>query len=100
MGSIGMAAVDAGVRDFLDPAEYRAVLNAAPDAVFIVDADGKIQFASERVQAVFGYSAGELLDSSIDRLVPAGYRATHASRRAAFARSPSARPRHCDEAGG
>jgi len=92
MGSVGMAAVDAGVRDLLDPAEYRASLNAAPDAILVVDADGKIQFASERVQAVFGYSAAELLDSSIDRLVPAGYRATHASHRAAFTQSPSTRP--------
>lgn len=75
----------------LEAAEYQAALSAAPDAIFIVDADGRIQFASDRVRATFGYSPEELLGCSIDDLVPQDYRETHALHRAAFARSPAAR---------
>jgi len=75
----------------LGAAEYRAALSAAPDAMLIVDASGNIHFASERVQATFGYSPEELIGTSIDALVPSAYRAVHAAHRAAFARAPSAR---------
>jgi PAS domain S-box-containing protein len=75
----------------LDATEYQAALDGAPDAILIVDTSGKIKFANQRVETVFGYAPDELLESSVDRLVPADYRATHASHRAAFARSPGTR---------
>jgi len=47
-----------------------SALDAAPDAIIIMDAVGSIQYANRRVAALFGYTHDELLGQSIERLIP------------------------------
>ena len=79
----------------LEAKDFADALNAAPDAILIVDSGGRIEFASERVSAIFGYAAGEIVDTCVDGLLPEPYRAAHAVQRATFARSePRKHNRH------
>jgi len=63
-----------------------AVLESAPDAMLMVDADGAIRFANGQVTALFGYSREELIGRSVEMLLPERMRATHSAHRIDFAR--------------
>src|SRR5665213_1296863 len=49
--------------------KFRGLLEAAPDAMIIVDQTGHILLASHRVEAMFGYTSEEILGSSIKLLL-------------------------------
>ena len=51
-------------------AMFRAALEAAPDAIFLVDGEGRIQLANARASLMFGFSNEELLELSLGTLVP------------------------------
>jgi PAS domain S-box-containing protein len=70
----------------------RGVLESAPDAMVAVDPAGRIQVVNTRTEALFGYARSELLTMSVDDLVPASMRATHATHRAQYLREPAVRP--------
>lgn len=70
----------------------RAIIDAAPDATLVVDADGAITFANPRVAATFGYQSGELLGKGIEVLLPQRFRERHVSHREGYVDSPRARP--------
>jgi len=50
--------------------KFRLVLDAAPNAMIMVDGAGVINFASASTAAVFGYSLGELIGANIETLLP------------------------------
>ena len=75
----------------LSEARFRGLLEAAPDAVFVVDGAGRIAFANAQAEALFGYSAGRLLGESIERLVPEHARERHAELRERFMAAPRVR---------
>ena len=52
-------------------ARLRRVLEAVPDALVLVRADGSIFFANEAASRTFGYKRAEVLDMPVERLVPA-----------------------------
>ncbi len=62
-----------------------SVLESAPDAIVIIDLDGRMLFANRQMQALFGFERRELLDANIDLLLPERYRARHAEHRLRFA---------------
>lgn len=79
--------------DSWQPAEdYRAVFEAAPDGIVIVDESGAIHDANPAALRMFGYSAVELEGAPIDILVPDDLRARHEAHRYAFVQAPRARP--------
>ena len=47
-----------------------AVLDATPDAIVLVDADGAIRLVNERAERLFGYSRGELVGRPSSLLLP------------------------------
>lgn len=69
-----------------------ALLSAAPDAMMLVDGDGRIRLANEAARDLFGSEEAELLGSSVDSLVPDDSRATHAALRSGYAEEPERRP--------
>jgi PAS domain S-box-containing protein len=71
-------------------ASYR-LLDAAPDALIVVDADGKIRFANLQAEHLFGYSRTELLGQEVEVLVPRRFRAHHSGHRAGFTAAPRVR---------
>jgi PAS domain S-box-containing protein len=70
---------------------FRSVLELAPDGLMVVDTNGTIRLANARCAELFGHTGEELIGQSVEGLVPADVRPTHATLRAQFHRSPSAR---------
>ena len=54
-------------------ARYRGLLEAAPDAMVVVNQDGKIVLLNIRAEAQFGYSRDELLGQRVTTIVPEGF---------------------------
>jgi PAS domain S-box-containing protein len=50
--------------------KFRAVLEAAPDAMVITSEDGAITLANSRTDALFGYTRDRLIGSNIRSLIP------------------------------
>ena len=70
----------------------RLVLEAAPNPVVVVEADGTIVLANRAARRLFGYEAEELLGQPVELLVPTGIGPAHKKLRAAFVDHPEARP--------
>jgi PAS domain S-box-containing protein len=70
----------------------RSVLDAAPDAMIIVDEAGIIRFANRRVSELFGYSHDEIVGLSVERLMPERFRGRHVVHRRGYAAAGRSRP--------
>lgn len=79
-------------RGEFDAVEYRALFEAAPDGIVIVDAQGTILDANPQALAMFGYERGELTGRAIEALVPARLREVHVAERERYMAAPRARP--------
>ncbi len=71
---------------------FRQLLESAPDAIVIVDRDGKISLVNRMTEELFGYRRGELIGQRVENLVPERFRAGHAGHRADYYASPRTRP--------
>src|SRR5205823_9861656 len=71
--------------------KFRLVLDAAPNAMIMVDSAGVISFANARAETVFGYSLSELIGLPIEALIPPRFRDRHAGYRKGFLSEPSSR---------
>lgn len=60
------------------------ILSCIADAVISTDAHGKILLFNPAAEKIFGYSASEVLGSSIQVLIPSRFRETHTSHVANF----------------
>jgi PAS domain S-box-containing protein len=70
----------------------RSALDAAPDALIIVDAAGTVRFANRQASALFGYTHEELIGQPLERLLPERFRARHVGDREGFFGAPRPRP--------
>jgi two-component system, LuxR family, sensor kinase FixL len=71
--------------------KFRTVLDAAPNAMIMVDSAGVISFANAPAATVFGYALSELIGRSIETLIPERFRDRHAGYRKDFHSEPSSR---------
>jgi protein-histidine pros-kinase len=71
---------------------FRAILEAAPDAMIIVGKDGKIILVNAQTLTLFGYQREELIGQRIELLIPERFRAGHPEKRNGYAHSPKTRP--------
>jgi PAS domain S-box-containing protein len=71
---------------------YYRMLDAAPDALVVVDTHGKIRFVNAQTEAVFGYTREELLDKPVEVLIPERVRTAHEHHRSSYAVRPTVRP--------
>jgi len=67
-------------------------LEAAPDAMIIIDASGAIRFTNRQVAALFGYSHDEIIGLSIEHLMPERFRARHIGHRQQYTSNIRVRP--------
>jgi PAS domain S-box-containing protein len=70
---------------------FRLVVEAAPNAMIMVDAEGAIQLLNSQAERLFGYEREELLGKSIEVLLPGDLHAMHHAVRGAYMRMPQAR---------
>ena len=73
-------------------ARFRALLEAAPDAIVIVDRTGQMQLVNSQTEKLFGYSRAELLGQNIELLMPARFREKHPGHRNHFFSNACVRP--------
>ena len=71
---------------------FRVLLDAAPDAMIIVNRAGEISLANSQVEKLFGYTRHDLKGQPVEILIPARFRANHGMHRASFASDPKLRP--------
>jgi two-component system, chemotaxis family, CheB/CheR fusion protein len=78
------------VRD--SDAAIRTLLETAPDAVLVHDAEGRVRFVNAAAEAVFGYKRRELVAQPFEMLIPERFRQEHARQVANFFVKPHMRP--------
>ncbi len=70
-----------------------SLLESAPDAMVIIDANGAIVFVNAQSERLFGYQRSELIGRSLETLIPERSRAAHVARRDEYVRErPRTRP--------
>ncbi|HWN70388.1 MAG TPA: PAS domain S-box protein, partial [Haliangium sp.] len=91
-------ALDSGHEDYLatlglsSPIALRGFLEAAPDAIVVVDRQGRIVIVNQLTEQMFGYSRDELFGETVELLVPDRYRAHHHEHRDKYFDEPRTRP--------
>ncbi|HEY0710457.1 MAG TPA: PAS domain S-box protein, partial [Polyangia bacterium] len=87
--------VTAAIRDITArkkvEAKFRGLLEAAPDAMVIINHHGKIVLVNSRTETLFGYDRKELIGQSVEMLLPERARAISPERRNRFFADPKAR---------
>jgi PAS domain S-box-containing protein len=71
--------------------KFKDLLEAAPDAMVIVDRRGEIVLVNSQTEKLFGYRREELLGMLVEMLVPERYRTKHPAHREGFFGHPRAR---------
>ena len=71
---------------------YKAIFQASPDGILLVDRSGVIREVNDRVREIFGWEPDELVGQPVEKLVPSGHRARHQGHREAYAADPEPRP--------
>ena len=71
---------------------FSQLVDAAPDAMIVVDPEGAIVLANLQAEKMFGYARTELIGQGIELLVPERYRGRHVGHRRDFANAPKVRP--------
>ena len=77
------AFLERGAREFLD---------AVPDAIVVVDGDGRIVLVNAQAERMFGYDRADLLGGDVERLLPARFQGRHVAHRAGYQSAPRLRP--------
>jgi PAS domain S-box-containing protein len=89
----GVASISRDVSDLRRAeARFRGLLEAAPDAIVGVTADGHITLVNAQAERLFGYHRHELLGQLIEVLVPEQVRSVHPGHRGEYFRAPLPRP--------
>jgi PAS domain S-box-containing protein len=71
--------------------KFRALLESAPDAMVIVDKEGRISIVNAQTERLFGYARSELLGNTVEMLVPARFRDNHPQHRTGYFANPKVR---------
>lgn len=71
--------------------QFRILVEASPSGMIMIDHHGHIVLANSLTLSLFGYTREELLEQSIEILIPEPFRASHPQKRQAFFATPQPR---------
>ena len=71
---------------------FRALLEAAPDGMVIVDREGEIVLVNAQVEELFGYERSELIGQQVEILVPDRFSGMHMAFRSGYVGEPRTAP--------
>jgi len=68
--------------------KFRRVVETAPDAIVLVNPEGRIVMVNPQAEHMFAYAQRELIGQQVEILVPDRFRGGHAHNRSAYLRKP------------
>jgi PAS domain S-box-containing protein len=71
--------------------QFRTLVEASPNALVMVAADGKIALVNMQAETLFGYPRKELIGQSVEMLVPERFRTEHSQLRTDYTVMPQPR---------
>jgi PAS domain S-box-containing protein len=72
------------------------IIDSAPEAIIVVDGEGRMTRVNRQAEKTFGYSTDEMISQPVEMLVPERFRGRHADLRSAYVASPEALPQRSD----
>lgn len=72
-------------------AMFQSLVELAPDAILMVNPEGKIELANDQAAVLFGYAAQELPGLLVTSLVPERFRSAHDGHRRHYLENPGRR---------
>jgi formate hydrogenlyase transcriptional activator len=72
--------------------KFRELLEAAPDAIAVVNTEGNIVLVNSRFETMFGYRRERLMGLEVEALLPERFREKHLGHRRVFFGEPDGRP--------
>ncbi len=75
---------------------FEAFVESAPDAVVLIDGDGRVVLVNSQTEKLFGYTREELVGRPVEKLLPERFRQAHVIHRAAYRDDPRTRPMGAD----
>jgi PAS domain S-box-containing protein len=73
-------------------AGFAGFLEVVPDAMVLVDDEGRIVAVNRQAERLFGYARHEVVGRPMEILIPERYRVAHRQHRSAYLRHPGVRP--------
>ena len=71
---------------------FKGLLETAPDAIVVVDSQGKISLINSQLEKMFGYARDEIIGQPVEKLVPERFHDRHANHRGSYVQEPRVRP--------
>jgi len=79
------------INDLIPDSKFNVFMEAAPDAIVVVDRQGKMVMLNSLAEKMFGYQRAEMIDQSVEMLIPTHLRTKHVGHRANYFQDPHTR---------
>ena len=70
---------------------FRGLIDAAPDAILVIDSGGRVVRMNDEVERLFGYTRDALLGRDVETIIPERFLAAHRAKRGTYINEPTTR---------